>query len=326
MDKRYQVFVSSTFKDLENERNAVFKTLMEMDCIPAGMELFPAIDEEQWEFIKKIIDDCDYYLLIIAGRYGTTTPEGKSYTEMEFDYAIEKGKRAVVLVHSDLESLPVSKSEPDPVARKKLEEFIDRAADGRLRKTWSNTDDLAGKVSISLQKTIKTYPAVGWVRADRIATEDSLNELIKAKEEIDTLRKTILEIRETQPSNFYGEDLANLEDHHTIQYMEFSKEDFTITRNNKISINLGMIYDKIAPKADEGCSESSIGIEVSNIIYSLLDNNSINVTAFSDDIITLRMHFIALGLIEYYNSWWSLTDKGKDQMLRRRIIRKPPQL
>nr|EIP1106119.1 DUF4062 domain-containing protein [Citrobacter freundii] len=45
MDKRYQVFISSTFKDLEVERSTVFQTLMEMDCIPAGMELFPSIDE-----------------------------------------------------------------------------------------------------------------------------------------------------------------------------------------------------------------------------------------------------------------------------------------
>lgn len=45
MDKRYQVFVSSTFTDLKEERKHVIQTLMEMDCIPAGMELFPAIDE-----------------------------------------------------------------------------------------------------------------------------------------------------------------------------------------------------------------------------------------------------------------------------------------
>ncbi len=54
---------------------------MEMDCIPAGMELFPAIDEGQWEFIKKVIDDCDYYLLIIGGRYGSVAEDGLSYTE-----------------------------------------------------------------------------------------------------------------------------------------------------------------------------------------------------------------------------------------------------
>jgi hypothetical protein len=67
MDKRYQVFVSSTYADLLIERQKVTQVLMEMDCIPAGMELFPAADEEQWEFIKKIISDCDYYILIIGG-------------------------------------------------------------------------------------------------------------------------------------------------------------------------------------------------------------------------------------------------------------------
>jgi len=67
MDKRYQVFVSSTYADLQQERQKVIQALMEMDCIPAGMELFPAADEEQWEFIKQIIDDCDYYILIIGG-------------------------------------------------------------------------------------------------------------------------------------------------------------------------------------------------------------------------------------------------------------------
>jgi hypothetical protein len=87
VEKRYQVFVSSTYADLKEERQHVTQALMEMDCIPAGMELFPATDEEQWEFIKRIIDDCD--LLIIGGRYGSTTDEGISYTEKEYDYAVE---------------------------------------------------------------------------------------------------------------------------------------------------------------------------------------------------------------------------------------------
>jgi len=52
MDKRYQVFISSTFADLKEERTKVFQTIMQLDCIPAGMEMFPAIDEEQFNFIK----------------------------------------------------------------------------------------------------------------------------------------------------------------------------------------------------------------------------------------------------------------------------------
>jgi hypothetical protein len=62
MEKRYQVFVSSTFADLQQERHGIMQTLMQLDCIPAGMELFPAADEEQWAFIQKVIADCDYYL------------------------------------------------------------------------------------------------------------------------------------------------------------------------------------------------------------------------------------------------------------------------
>jgi hypothetical protein len=58
MDKRYQVFVSSTYADLKDERRRVIQTLMEADCIPAGMELFPAADEDQFEFITRVIDDC----------------------------------------------------------------------------------------------------------------------------------------------------------------------------------------------------------------------------------------------------------------------------
>lgn len=45
MDKRYQVFVSSTYTDLKEERQHVIQVLTEMGCVPAGMELFPAADD-----------------------------------------------------------------------------------------------------------------------------------------------------------------------------------------------------------------------------------------------------------------------------------------
>ena len=83
MDKRYQVFVSSTYADLREERQEVIQALLELDCIPAGMELFPAADDDQWTLIRKVIDDCDYYIVILAGRYGSLGPGGKSYTQIE---------------------------------------------------------------------------------------------------------------------------------------------------------------------------------------------------------------------------------------------------
>lgn len=80
MDKRYQVFVSSTYSDLQNERQKVMHTLMNMNCIPVGMEFFPSTDEEQFSYIKRVIDDSDYYVLIVGGRYGSLSEEGISYT------------------------------------------------------------------------------------------------------------------------------------------------------------------------------------------------------------------------------------------------------
>jgi hypothetical protein len=77
MDKRYQIFVSSTFADLQQERQAVMQALLSLDHFPAGMELFPASDEDQWALIKGVIDDSDYYVLVIGGRYPTFPVCGK---------------------------------------------------------------------------------------------------------------------------------------------------------------------------------------------------------------------------------------------------------
>ncbi len=123
MDKRYQVFVSSTYTDLLEERRNVIQALMEMDCIPAGMELFPAADEEQFEFIKRVIDDCDYYIVIVGGRYGSTTSAGISYTEKEYDYAREKGLRVIALLHDKPYDIPLGKSETDQELRARLDAF-----------------------------------------------------------------------------------------------------------------------------------------------------------------------------------------------------------
>lgn len=60
MNRRYQVFVSSTYEDLQEERAEAIQALLELDCMPAGMELFPAANEQQWNWIRRITDESDY--------------------------------------------------------------------------------------------------------------------------------------------------------------------------------------------------------------------------------------------------------------------------
>src|SRR3954465_1525653 len=92
LERRYQVFVSSTFVDLEEERQKVLQAILEMRAFPAGMELFPSANEEQWNFIKREIESSDYYIVIVAGKYGSVAPDGLTFTEKEYDYAVEIGK------------------------------------------------------------------------------------------------------------------------------------------------------------------------------------------------------------------------------------------
>lgn len=77
MDSKYTIFVSSTYIDLKEEREEIRNAIIKMGHIPVGMEYFPASNKTQWEIIKKLIDECDYYVLIIGGRYGSIEKESK---------------------------------------------------------------------------------------------------------------------------------------------------------------------------------------------------------------------------------------------------------
>lgn len=87
------------------------EAIIELNCFSAGMEMFPATDTEQFEYIKSIIDDSDYYVVVIAGKYGSISEDGISYTEKEFDYAITKGIPVLTFVKREIESLPANKIE-----------------------------------------------------------------------------------------------------------------------------------------------------------------------------------------------------------------------
>jgi len=132
MDKKYQVFVSSTFGDLRKERQAAIQALLRLGFIPAGMEFFTAVDEEQMVFIKKIIDDCDYYLLLIGGRYltgGGDVEGGRFRLEV-----MNLGKTPAFLSHYDIHFKKLAAVEARPLPVRRRYRFDDRipAANQRI--------------------------------------------------------------------------------------------------------------------------------------------------------------------------------------------------
>lgn len=190
-DKRYSVFISSTFEDLKAERRAVQDVVISSGDFPVQMESFPAADEDQFEFIRALIDKCDYYVLIVAGRYGAPAEDGMSYTEKEYRYAVSKGIPVLVMLHGDRGSIPANKSEDSVEGKKRLAAFVAAVETNRLRKTWTTPDGLKLAVREALEHAKATKPAVGWVRGDTIASMEALEELNEVRKENAKFRDAI---------------------------------------------------------------------------------------------------------------------------------------
>jgi len=204
-DKRYQVFVSSTYLDLRDERRAVVETLLEVDALPAGMELFPATDDDAWTLIESVISDSDYYLLIVGGKYGSIDPElDISYTEREYDAAAKLGKPVMAFLHGQPDKLTVESSETDPAMRDKLAAFRKKVEGAKHVKYWTGAEDLAGKVARTWVQFIKRYPAVGWIRADQAASRETLEALAGARTENERLRASLERVRVEAPQGAEG--------------------------------------------------------------------------------------------------------------------------
>ena len=185
-DKKYSVFISSTFEDLREQREAVLKAVLENGHFPLGMELWGAADEQQWQIIQRQIDVADYYVVIIAHRYGSQN-QGISWTEKEYNYAVEREVPVLGFILDEKVEWTPAFIDKGAVA-KKLESFK-RKAKKKPVSFWKDTEDLRTKVVLALGKQIQSTPRIGWIRADQGITSVTANELARLSEENAKLRE-----------------------------------------------------------------------------------------------------------------------------------------
>ena len=175
--RKFSIFISSTYEDLKKERQALLGVALENNFIPVGMEQFHAAPTSQWNVITKMIDECDFYLLVIGGRYGSIDEEtGISYTEKEYNYAKTKGMPVLVLIK---ESSAITESEKDTgddkyEKMKRLDEFRERVKNDR------NTVDFFTDINSLKYVTSPTFrnainyagDDAGWVRYQDVINEE----------------------------------------------------------------------------------------------------------------------------------------------------------
>lgn len=343
-DKRYQVFVSSTFIDLQEERTEVMHALLELDCIPSGMELFPAANEDQWSLIKKVIEDCDYYVLILAGRYGSCGPDGMSYTEKEYRYAAEFGKPIIAFVHGAPGQIVAEKCESTDEGKRKLVVF--RAlVEERLCKQWESAEGLGSVVSRSLVQLMKSTPAIGWVRADELPDKNATLELLKLRRRVDELEAELARTRITAPKG--TEDLAQGDDARELRYSfraSNSSAFKSMTCSDMFQASWNQLFSMFAPEMIGEASERRLKqlldllVAETNKVRHQKDESlkQYDLSQFSlkyEDFQTIMVQLKALGLIvqsvkphgvKDTDAYWTLTPYGDETMTRLRAIRRIP--
>jgi len=92
-----KVFISSTFADLQDYRLSIWKVLKTEKIEVLGMEKFGARKTAPLETCLVEVEKCDIYVGIIAFRHGSIENETqKSYTQLEYERAIELGKEIAI--------------------------------------------------------------------------------------------------------------------------------------------------------------------------------------------------------------------------------------
>ena len=194
--KKLQVFVSSTYIDLKEERQAAVQAILTAGHIPAGMELFSAGDQSQMDVIKRWIDESDVFLLILGGRYGSIEPESqKSYTHLEYEYALEKGKAlfAVVITKEHLEE-KIKQFGMGVIETRntdKLEEFRSSVS-SRMVKFWSDSKDIKLAILETLSEFSRREELIGWIPGNQaVNTGELAKELARLAKENSELRERV---------------------------------------------------------------------------------------------------------------------------------------
>ena len=207
--KKLQIFISSTFLDLQEERQAAVEAVLSAGHIPAGMELFKAGNDSQLDTINRWIDESDVYMLILGGRYGSIEPNsGKSYTHLEYDYAVSKNIPifAVVLseeaVQEKVKILGSKAIETDHST--KYKEFKGSVLN-RISKFADDLKDIKFVLIDTVSDFQKRYDFTGWVSGKDIPNNEELHkELARLTAENEKLKQRVQQFKSNQKTSING--------------------------------------------------------------------------------------------------------------------------
>lgn len=146
-----KIYISSTYSDLKEYREEVYRALRKLGHDVVAMEDYTASDQRPLDKCLEDVAGCDVYIGIFAWRYGYIPPEqDKSITELEFRTA-SKGKRCLIFLLND--DAPWSRTNMDKDSAK-IEALREELKRDFLVEFFSNKDELASDIGIAVSTAL----------------------------------------------------------------------------------------------------------------------------------------------------------------------------
>jgi class 3 adenylate cyclase len=160
-----RIFVSATTRDLESFRKATAEVLLKKDAFPVIQEHFPPDHRSVLAMLQEKIGQCGAAICLVGRCYGheplTRDPDQprRSYTQLEYENAVELGKPVFVFVATDDCTFDSTPDEPEELRELQRQHIQRIVTSDRIRMTFHSLTHLTEQVRIMDLKALAKGPA-----------------------------------------------------------------------------------------------------------------------------------------------------------------------
>ncbi|ENU10181.1 DUF4062 domain-containing protein [Acinetobacter calcoaceticus] len=185
LDTRYQIFISTSGRDMQPERMVLSQTLVGMGFFAWGLEHRTPLTTT---LARRQIDECDYVILLLGSQYGEQAISGVSYLSLEYEYALSQAKPIIVFMHEQPENREIDLQETHPQIKDKFLAFRKKLLHEAEHIFYFKTPrELELAVRLNIPLMVEQHMGQGWVPAHQAQ---------QLQDEIRLLRSKILQLEQ----------------------------------------------------------------------------------------------------------------------------------
>jgi len=179
LDTRYQIFISTSGRDMQSERMVLSQTLVGMGFFAWGLEHRTPLTTT---LARRQIDECDYVILLLGSQYGEQAISGVSYLSLEYEYALSQAKPIIVFMHEQPENREIDLQETHPQLKDKFLAFRKKLLHEAEHIFYFKTPrELELAVRLNIPLMVEQHMGQGWVPAHQAQQLQDEIKLLKSK-------------------------------------------------------------------------------------------------------------------------------------------------